>query len=486
VQAEADPQAAENGEVPIRVSVIEAPRRRLELGLGFSTDTGFRGNVDWRNNDIFARDWRLRMAATVETVQQFAEIAIDLPEHPSGWADTVGVRAKYTDIENLETSEATFAVRRTAVEERSRPAFGAQFILARSEPSGFPVEDVYATFVDYTHTWRTTDNLLSPRRGWMAQGEVGGGIPGISTKGFGRVIGRFAWFVPLGMVDDLSFRAEAGAVIAPSTEGIPQSLLFRTGGATTVRGYNFESLGVEQGEAVVGGRYLAIMSGEYTRWIWLDLGGHRPRRVRRRGQRGRRYRRLPLRARVRRRRAREEPDRPVPARRRVRRGGRQGAAALLGGALVLTTCRPGLGSASIAVWMQDNRPGERWISSRMQPSGKRARNALGSRVACSRTSGSSSDVYGRSGNSARTSVVLPDWRGPVTATTGKPRARARSRGFVPRSSPAGRSTCRGSRSPPLPALQSPSRNSTCSSRRVRERYSASPRGVDHPAARPRP
>ena len=272
VQVDADPAAAEGGDVPVRVSLIEGPRRRLELGLGYSTDTGFRGNVDWRNNDVFARDWRLRVYANVETVQQSAGINLDLPERPSGWADTVGVRGKRTDIENLQTDEVTFGVRRTAVDERSRPAFGAAFIAARQTPSGFPTEDVYATFLDYVHTWRTTDNLLAPRRGWVAQLELGGGVPGISTQGFGRAIGRLAWFVPFGTSNELSFRAEAGAVLAPSTTGIPQSLLFRTGGATTVRGYNFESLGVTQGEAVVGGRYLAIVSGEYTRWIWEGLG----------------------------------------------------------------------------------------------------------------------------------------------------------------------------------------------------------------------
>jgi translocation and assembly module TamA len=272
VQVDADPAAAQDGEVPVRVRVIEAPRRRLELGLGFSTDTKFRGSVDWRNNDTFARDWRLRMNANLETVQQTAEVAVDLPERPSGWADTVGLRGKRTDIENLATSEAALAVRRTAVEERSRPAFGAAFILARQEPSGFPPEDVHATFLDYVHTWRTTDSILAPRRGWVVQAELGGGVPGLSTEGFGRAIGRLAWFVPLGLANDLSFRAEAGAVLAASNQGIPQSLLFRTGGATTVRGYNFESLGVTQGEAVVGGRYFAILSGEYTRWLWEGIG----------------------------------------------------------------------------------------------------------------------------------------------------------------------------------------------------------------------
>ena len=48
---------------------------------------------------------------------------------------------------------------------------------------------------------------------------------------------------------------------------MPNKFLFRTGGALTVRGYDFESLGVEQGGAIVGGRALAVASVEYVKWL---------------------------------------------------------------------------------------------------------------------------------------------------------------------------------------------------------------------------
>jgi translocation and assembly module TamA len=56
-------------------------------------------------------------------------------------------------------------------------------------------------------------------------------------------------------------------VVASTREGIPSTFLFRTGGDQTVRGYAFESLGVRRGDAVLGGRYLAIGSVEYTHWF---------------------------------------------------------------------------------------------------------------------------------------------------------------------------------------------------------------------------
>ena len=56
-------------------------------------------------------------------------------------------------------------------------------------------------------------------------------------------------------------------MLAESRDGIPSVLLFRTGGDTTVRGYAFESLGVQDGDATVPGRYYAVFNGEVTHWI---------------------------------------------------------------------------------------------------------------------------------------------------------------------------------------------------------------------------
>ena len=73
-------------------------------------------------------------------------------------------------------------------------------------------------------------------------------------------------------------------MLADSRVGIPSNFLFRTGGDTTVRGYAFESLGVQQGDAIVGGRYYAVASVEVDALDQRDVG-HR--RVRRRRQRHR-------------------------------------------------------------------------------------------------------------------------------------------------------------------------------------------------------
>ena len=142
----------------------------------------------------------------------------------------------------------------------------------RLSVAGSETENNHALFAGYRKTFRTTDDIVSPRRGVLGTFEIGASVPGLNTRDFARARTRVNWLVPIGLRNDILVRGEAGVVLANSRSGIPSSFLFRTGGDQTVRGYAFESIGVPQGSAIVGGRYLALVSTEYTRWITDTLG----------------------------------------------------------------------------------------------------------------------------------------------------------------------------------------------------------------------
>jgi translocation and assembly module TamA len=94
----------------------------------------------------------------------------------------------------------------------------------------------------------------------------------LSDRNFVRVYGRYQLFWPVMRRDVLILRAEGGITLAESRDGVPQDFLFRTGGAQTVRGYAYQSLGVKDGSATVGGRYLAVTSAEYVHWYQGNWG----------------------------------------------------------------------------------------------------------------------------------------------------------------------------------------------------------------------
>jgi len=272
VQAAIDTDVAQADDATVTISMIEAPPRRLELGVGYSTDTEYRASAAYNDMNVDGKGMQMYTTLRLESLVQEAAVRFVLPPRPGAWLDTFGVGAERTDIENLITKTASVTWRRRSVDERRTPAFGLGFYADEQTPFGLPTVSSHALFADVEYTWRNLDNLLDPARGWMANAQAGWGIPGASTEQFGRVIGKVVGWWPLTRKDDLIGRAEMGAVLAQSRVGIPSVFLFRTGGDTTVRGYAFESLGVQQGDAIVGGRYYALASGEYNHWITPSIG----------------------------------------------------------------------------------------------------------------------------------------------------------------------------------------------------------------------
>jgi len=267
VQATIDADPANAKAAPVTFAFIEAPTRRLEAGLGYSTDTAYRISANYVNLDTFGSALQFYADARIETKIQQASVRFVRPPTAGGWIDSYGMQLTGTDIENLQTKTASIAGRRRGLDERRTPAFGLGFYIDEQTPSGFDTIRSHALYVDGEYTWRNVDSLLEPTRGWMANVKVGAGIPGASTEQFGRVIARAVAWYPLSKSNSLSARVEVGAVIADTRDGIPSNFLFRTGGDTTVRGYAFESLGVQQGDAIVGGRYLAVASVEAVHWV---------------------------------------------------------------------------------------------------------------------------------------------------------------------------------------------------------------------------
>jgi translocation and assembly module TamA len=121
---------------------------------------------------------------------------------------------------------------------------------------------------------RRVNDVIEPRSGNIIRLEGTVGASGTSLdESFVRGYSRVQQYIPIGARDVLIVRGDLGYVHADSLAVVPTKFLFRTGGTTTVRGYDFESLGVKQGTAVLGGRALVVGSVEYVKWL-EQFGGN--------------------------------------------------------------------------------------------------------------------------------------------------------------------------------------------------------------------
>ena len=273
VQADVDRSEGAPDAALLRVVVIEASKHHVEAGINYATDTGFGVLFNYTNQALFDSEWRFRSTLRVDDTTKTLEFNFDSPPRPGGYWNSYLLRPyRETDIQNVRTKEAVVGVSRNwgAETPPSAVVFSANW--EEESVSGGPFTDRHAVYFGYRRTFRRTDDFISPRRGYLAMFEVGGAPDALATRPFVRGIASGSVFYPVRRDGDLLLRGQAGRVISSSRDEIPSSFLFRTGGDTTVRGYDYLSLGVQQGNAVLPARRLLVLSSEYTQWIGDSWG----------------------------------------------------------------------------------------------------------------------------------------------------------------------------------------------------------------------
>jgi len=266
VQADIDTQAGAEA-APLRVSVIEAPKHHVESGISYNTDVGPRFEARYTNGDIFDTAWRSQTSLSLDQKIQTLQFNVDSPPRPGGVWNSYFARSKQQDIQGEVTRELATGISHNYGASASPASLIASAHSEEERIGGVVADSRYALYLGAKKLFRHTDAFVSPREGYALSLEAGGSPERLSSRQFLRGVANASLFIPLGRNIDILLRGQAGAVLSDAREGIPSTFLFRTGGDQTVRGYSFESLGVSQNGAVVGGRRLLVMSAESTFWV---------------------------------------------------------------------------------------------------------------------------------------------------------------------------------------------------------------------------
>jgi translocation and assembly module TamA len=259
--------------VPVEVDIKEHPARKLSLGAGYSTDSGPRGKISYSDLNLASRALRLDSELLADTKTQTLTGNIALPMTASNFQDSLHGKAEHTDIEGQRTRTYNIGAKRTKIRGHIETATTIEYTTESQDAGTLSATRNRALYAGYSWTRRAVNNLLNPTRGYIYNLQLGGSSRTLfSDQDFVRGYARGVLFIPVGASGQLILRGEAGGVWAASADGIPQDYLFRTGGDQSVRGYAYQSLGVSQGGAVVGGRWLEVASTEYDHWFKPQWG----------------------------------------------------------------------------------------------------------------------------------------------------------------------------------------------------------------------
>ena len=267
--------------VPVKVKIVEAQSRKISLGIGYSTNNGVRNQVNYQSYNFLNQAWTLSGAWVFEQNRQTLTALVDTQPNPQGYHLTWNASGEKTQIQGLETRTDKLGATRSRTLFDIEAGVGLNWEQEQQIPLGGIRESVQALVLDWHWNRRAVDNPLFPMSGSLTQLLVGGASKlALSDQDFVRSYFRQQIWLPLGQRDVVTLRVEGGYTAATSSLGIPQDYLFRVGGTQTVRGFAYQSLGVIDGNAVVGGRVMATGSAEYTHWfgnfgaaLFMDAGG---------------------------------------------------------------------------------------------------------------------------------------------------------------------------------------------------------------------
>jgi translocation and assembly module TamA len=252
--------------LPLVVRVTENKQQNVSAGLGFSTNTGNRAQLNYDNLNVWGT--RFKSALTMETKKQAAHANFYFPTTERGYNDSVGTSFERSDISNEITAVTTISAKRNWGGTNLERSLTFEFLSEDKTVVGLEQTRSKSLPLTYAITKRSLDSLLFPTKGYVINAQVGGALlPVLTDERFVRVAGKAVYYRPLGEKGELIVRGEMGALGSKEKRGVPAVYLFRAGGDQSVRGYGYQELGVKEGDATIGGRYMLTGSAEYQYWF---------------------------------------------------------------------------------------------------------------------------------------------------------------------------------------------------------------------------
>ncbi len=252
--------------VPVDVSLTEFPRQKLELGLTYDSSDGPGVRLGYDHYNIFRRGFTGSMLVDWKQNDKNVSFGLGFPRQADGYSHSITSSWKQTDIQGIKTSSVDAGAWRIRARDNINARFGIEFIRESEEIGSTIQNDTYALLGVFGWTQRAVDDTMRPRNGRLLDVTLSTTLGSALTssqfvRAYSRAVG---YWTPLPKLGTFVARFEAGQVWTKDSNDVPTSQLFRAGGANSVRGYEYQSLGLPgPNGSVLGGRVIGTVSLEW-------------------------------------------------------------------------------------------------------------------------------------------------------------------------------------------------------------------------------
>lgn len=266
---QADFDRLQDDRVPVKVSVSEVKRHKLETGIRYDSEYGLGGRIAYDYYNLFNRGYIGSVVWDMDKYETTLAAGISQPRKSNGKYWTSNLSYNRSTTQNLEKRALSSGVWYVRDRNNIDARLGLEFITeTRKVPdTDYNLGRSHATMLTASWKRQNINTTLRPENGYYLDGKIGTTLGKLmSSTMMARAHARAGYFfTPENKkIGTFIVRGQAGFVYAQEDKDVPSSLIFRTGGASSIRGYELDSIGLAgPNGSVLPERALAVGSLEY-------------------------------------------------------------------------------------------------------------------------------------------------------------------------------------------------------------------------------
>jgi translocation and assembly module TamA len=269
-----------DGEVPIDVLLKRDQRTVYSGEVYYSTDFGGGVRVGaerrWLNKKGHKADSQLEYSQRL----QEAAVHYQIPR-PSREDRSYDFGVAYRDETTDVTRSRNFQIAASRSEKRWHGftrTLGLKYLVGDFEIGHDEDELEFGSskllWAEGTLSKRRVNDRLAPRKGYVF--DIGLRLASdalVSDTDIAQAWARGTWLIPQGESSRIKLRGEMGGMAVGNFDALPPDLRFFAGGDRSIRGFDYHEIGEQNANGlVIGGQYLAVVSGEYE-WYFKENWG---------------------------------------------------------------------------------------------------------------------------------------------------------------------------------------------------------------------
>lgn len=276
---QADFDHLQDNRVPVKVSVTEVKRHKLETGVRLDSEYGLGGRIAYDHYNLFNKGYIGSLVWDMDKYETTLAAGISQPRNYRGKYWTTNVSYNRSTTQNLEKRSLSSGIWHVRDRNGIDARLGVEFLVEdRKIPdTDYDLGKSHATMLTASWKRQLLNSELHPENGYYLDGKIGTTLGKfLSSTVLTRASARAGYFfTPENKkIGTFIIRGQAGYSVARKDAEVPSGLMFRSGGASSVRGYELDSIGLAgPNGSVLPERAVFVGSLEYQLPFTRTLSG---------------------------------------------------------------------------------------------------------------------------------------------------------------------------------------------------------------------